>query len=475
MATNDITLKYTEQLRAAKLNNESIQIIEFFGLNPNIQEKQYKNFVDVMTASPKLVDVFNEAVNSKQIKNLTLLDDNSNAGAQYNPSEQTINIPLRILNFDKNTRIGSQYYYNSIFAMGHETQHALNHKAFTHKAWGEYWGKITKESEQRDSIRNYGQHLGNYIATYRKDEASAQITGFNVIVSALQKENKDLTAEALVKTTRKMQDFIVPENRQTQTKARFREHYQFNLKNSFELNENNPFLEQLGQSKQALLNLEISARNYFDKKAQDAQLGCHGNSDYTNRYITMALAYAIDLDKSKYKTPFPMDMDGFKVPRIAKLNEQESDYVVLPLSEKIIEENGLNIRAKNSVPYIDKTSGKTGTFEHTECIPLNPSANKSSTTSSSITASKEQISPKSNAMARLEALTAKWDRAIAAYESGDEAAIRASNQEMLQNPAVERMQQGAAKLHEQDYAQQQAEYERMQQQQQVQSIGGRTR
>lgn len=26
MATNDITLKYTEQLRAAKLNNESIQI-----------------------------------------------------------------------------------------------------------------------------------------------------------------------------------------------------------------------------------------------------------------------------------------------------------------------------------------------------------------------------------------------------------------------------------------------------------------
>lgn len=475
MATNDITLKYTEQLRAAKLNNESIQIIEFFGLNPNIQEKQYKNFVDVMTASPKLVDVFNEAVNSKQIKNLTLLDDNSNAGAQYNPSEQTINIPLRILNFDKNTRIGSQYYYNSIFAMGHETQHALNHKAFTHKAWGEYWGKITKESEQRDSIRNYGQHLGNYIATYRKDEASAQITGFNVIVSALQKENKDLTAEALVKTTRKMQDFIVPENRQTQTKARFREHYQFNLKNSFELNENNPFLEQLGQSKQALLNLEISARNYFDKKAQDAQLGCHGNSDYTNRYITMALAYAIDLDKSKHKTPFPMDMDGFKVPRIAKLNEQESDYVVLPLSEKIIEENGLNIRAKNSVPYIDKTSGKTGTFEHTECIPLNPSANKSSTTSSSITASKEQISPKSNAMARLEALTAKWDRAIAAYESGDEAAIRASNQEMLQNPAVERMQQGAAKLHEQDYAQQQAEYERMQQQQQVQSIGGRTR
>ena len=475
MATNDITLRYTEQLRAAKLNNESIQIIEFFGLNPNIQEKQYKNFVDVMTASPKLVDVFNEAVNSKQIKNLTLLDDNSNAGGQYNPSKQTIDIPLRILNFDKNTQIGSKYYYNSIFVMGHETQHALNHKAFTHKAWGEYWGKITKESEQRDSIRNYGQHLGNYIATYRKDEASAQITGFNVIVSALQKENKDLTAEALVKTTRRMEDFIVPENRQTQTKARFREHYQFNLKNSFELNENNPFLEQLGQSKQALLNLEISARNYFDKKAQDAQLGCHGNSDYTNKYITMALAYAIDLDKSKHKTPFPMDMDGFKVPRIAKLNEQESDYVVLPLSEKIIEENGLNIRAKNSVPYIDKTSGKTGTFEHTECIPLNPSANKSSTTSSSITASKEQISPKSNAMARLEALTAKWDKAISAYESGDEAAIRASNQEMLQNPAIERMQQGAAKLHEQDYAQQQAEYERMQQQQQVQSIGGRTR
>ena len=78
-------------------------------------------------------------------------------------------------------------------------------------------------------------------------------------------------------------------------------------------------------------------------------------------------------------------------------------------------------------------------------------------------------------MARLEALTAKWDKAISAYESGDEAAIRASNQEMLQNPAIERMQQGAAKLHEQDYAQQQAEYDRMQQQQQVQSIGGRTR
>lgn len=134
MATNDITLKYTDQLRAAKLNNESIQIIEFFGLNPNIQEKQYKNFVDVMTASPKLVDVFNEAVNSKQIKNLTLLDDNSNAGGQYNPSKQTIDIPLRILNFDKNTQIGSKYYYNSIFVMGHETQHALNHKAFTHKA-----------------------------------------------------------------------------------------------------------------------------------------------------------------------------------------------------------------------------------------------------------------------------------------------------------------------------------------------------
>lgn len=128
------------------------------------------------------------------------------------------------------------------------------------------------------------------------------------------------------------------------------------------------------------------------------------------------------------------------------------------------------------MPYIDKITGAASEFNHTECLSPNAPSNKSSSaTSSLISTEKEQPVSKSNVMARLEALTTKWDRAISAYESGNEAAIRASNQEMLQNPAVERMQQGAAKLHEQDYAQQQAEHERMQQQQQVQSIGGRTR
>ena len=175
--------------------------------------------------------------------------------------------------------------------------------------------------------------------------------------------------------------------------------------------------------------------------------------------------------RAKHKTPFIIAMQDFHVKSI----DNENNYVHLPLDEKIIEENGFYISSKKAAPYIDKSTGVASEFNYTECPSPNAPSNKSSSaTSSLISTEKEQPASKNNAMERLEALTAKWDRAISAYESGNEAAIRASNQEMLQNPAVERMQQGAAKLHEQDYAQQQAEQERMQQQQ-VQSIGGRTR
>lgn len=469
MADKNFVAQSMVKLAEVELANDTLNIIKNFGNHPHTTEQQYNNFVAILATSKKVADMLDEAVRIGEIKSISIGNLSlSNAGAAYSPKTKNITFPAEAVAFNLNSNdYGDKVLqYALTFIAGHEIQHALNYKKFKNAAKEKFEKEIKQIAAEKHLSRDYTAPVSEYLAAYRKDEASAQIAGFNAVIDAMRKEKEPLTAEKIANTTKRTLDFVT--RKKPSIPAQFKSGYQFNLQGQ-ELDPNNPFLQETDH------NLEISAQSYFDNKssAKSNSLGCQANLNYASFYAKEILSQVVDEDaRVKHKTPFIIAMQDFQVKSI----DNENNYVHLPLDEKIIEENGFYISSKKAVPYIDKSTGIASEFNYTECPSPNVPSNKpSSATSSLISTEKEQPVSKSNAMARLEALTAKWDRAISAYESGNEAAIRASNQEMLQNPAIEEMQQGAAKLHEQDYAQQQAEYERMQQQQQVQSIGGRTR
>jgi hypothetical protein len=477
-----------EKLINAGYNNLAIERISEFGKNHHLNANQYSYIIEIMTSSPKLVEQFNYASshgenyrNSHFIKNLDFTPDDIAVGAIYDADNSTLSINKNELSISTSTK----NKFNLIFIVAHETRHALNRdKTLEAKA------AIPEnlKSQLQSAHGDLNIPFSSYIAWRRKDEAQAQIAGFNAVVSALEKQGIIPTPENIYNSLpeKTASFFIEKEFINNQPTFKFKNGYfPKNAKNTF-LDENN------------LTTLETAAQNYYDIPAPKQGLvlcaSTGSKSDYVNIDANLPMTYFLDFDIQKRskereldnsqntrplysdKNPLvlPINTVNFKVPKI-----DNSGYVNLQLEPSLINNNEIRINRNNisQIPYRDDSTNTKGYFQNEAC-PLNKSDNHISKTNQFFSPShSENINhaPSTNALARLENLMNKWDRAISAYESGNEAAIRASNQEMLQNPAVERMKQDAAKLHEQDYAQQQAEYERMQQQQQVQSIGGRTR
>lgn len=358
--------KYNYLLDRANFNSKAKELIINFGKIPDVKEQHYGNLVKIMSSSPKLIESFNLAAERNLIKSLVILEDNAAGGSFSSSGKLAIGLH-NLSTSNTNNVISNEKKYEMIFIMAHETHHALTNKASEENLVKLYEDSKT-EAQKGDKHRNFTTVISNYVAFNRRDEAEAQLAGYNAVVSALIEENKNISLATIRNTTKRMLDFIP--RKLVHEPKNFHAEYESNLDQSF-------FLEASPR------NIEASAKNYFDKSSKDTRLGCHHNSDYVNRYAGFAIAIAINADlaekehNSSNKSPFSIDIQNFKVPRIDNPNE----FVNLSLSEAIIESNGLNINADKPIPYIDSSTGNTGFFDKTTCnnTQQNPNLKQSNT------------------------------------------------------------------------------------------------
>ena len=153
----------------------------------------------------------------------------------------------------------------SIFTLGHELQHGFNHAA-TMQAYATFQKEAMQATK---SHHDYTAAIGNLIAANRRDEAGAEIAGWNAVVSMVKTTHSNPTLEDVYKAQpARLSDFIVVSRASTTA---------YTLKPNLILNADFTLSPTPD-------NLEAMGQNFFDKIPDDTRLGALGNSDYANYY-----------------------------------------------------------------------------------------------------------------------------------------------------------------------------------------------
>ncbi|GGA16681.1 hypothetical protein [Dyella nitratireducens] len=311
------------------LSHEAQVIIAAFETQPGVTPDQVQNLRASIEASAALIEQINTAVKLGYLKQIEPIS-HSHAGGEYDAATKAMRLPLRILSTrsDKTVNTGEV-----VFTLGHELQHGFNH-ATTVQAYATFSKEATQAAKTH---HDYTAAIGNLIAANRRDEASAEISGWNAIVSQIKTSNPTPTlADIYNAQPTRLRDFIEQSGDYPV--------YVYALQPNLTLN---PDLTLSPTP----ANLEAMGRNFFDKEPKESALGALGKSDYANYYGAWAIGEAAKLERHYNRTPS------------ITVNLSQ-----LHLSEKLLEENGIDLGSNPSpIPYYDSSSlpPAKGLFQHT--------------------------------------------------------------------------------------------------------------
>ncbi|WP_369935053.1 XVIPCD domain-containing protein [Xanthomonas tesorieronis] len=320
------------------LSPQAQAVVGHFANQPGVTPDQARNLSSIINASPVLVDQINSAVAHGQLTQIVPLT-NRNAGGEYDPQHKAMRLPLAQLG---NPVPGHASNAGEItFVLGHELRHGFN-AAETGRALAAF-GVAVDNVAQGPSPRDYTRPLVNLLAQNRRDEAGAQIAGWNAVVSKVRTTNSNPTLEDIYnEQPGRMGDFI--------DRSGARPHHAYALKRNLSVNADMTM-------DQSPANLEGMGHNFFDKAPVVTRLGARGNSDYVNYYAAKPISYIAQVERARHP-----QIPGNSTPQIA-LNLSR-----LHLRESLLEENGLNLGGNGQqMPYLDSSTQPPTArlFQHT--------------------------------------------------------------------------------------------------------------
>lgn len=317
------------------LTKEAQALVDAFAKRPGVTADQAANLASVINHSPALVNQINDAVQKGHLKHIVPLPTGTHAGGEYNGTAKEMRLPLSMLTsppkgvpFDAG---------EPTFVLGHELQHGFNHAA-TGQATQAFMDAAKHVAQSKGPVHDYTAALGALIAANRRDEAGAEVAGWNALVSRVQHDKPKATLEDVYKANPfRAGDFIdrtgTPPN------------YHYAAKPNLTLG------KDLHMQPTAS-NIEGMGRNYFDHPPAQARLGHHGNSDYANYYGAWGTGVIVQSERAYGDGKAPLQMN----------------LKQLHLSEKLMEQNGLNLGSNTShMPYRDSSTQPPTAhrFDHT--------------------------------------------------------------------------------------------------------------
>jgi type IV secretion system effector X-Tfes-like protein len=311
------------------LSSQAQAVVVAFGQQPGVTQDQINNLQAVISASPALIDQINDAVAQGHLRQIMPLT-NPHAGGEYDGQNKAMRLPLSALT----TPPSGAAPFNSgevTFVLGHELQHGFNHAA-TVQAYRDFNNEATQMAQSQSGVHDYTAATGKLISANRRDEASAEISGWNAIASAVKSANPNATlADIYNQEPGRMRDFI--------DRVGSHPSYTYTLKPNLSIN---PDLTLSATP----ANVEAMGQNYFDKPPiSPGGLGHHGNSDYANYYGAYAVGVAAQLER-QHNPP----TQGGAMPQMT------IDLSHSGLTEKLMEENGINLGANaQPQPYYDSS------------------------------------------------------------------------------------------------------------------------
>jgi len=314
------------------LSPESRGVLDRFGQQPSVTPSHVAMLYSVVNGSPALEDQFNAAVAAGHLREFSLLPADTHAGGTYSGSDKTINLPVRLLA----PRVGSEAYGAAelTFVLGHEIQHGFNHEA-TSAAYSKFNEDVRVAA---NGNHDHTEAVSDLISANRRDEASAQLSGWNALVGMVRSANPNATLRDVYDANLRSRDFLTVNDATGDPVVR----PQLALSPDMTLRASDANLEGMGQL-------------YFDKQPHQSALGHHGNSDYANYYGAYAVGVAARAEAANATpdAPVPMRLDMRR----------------LGLQESLMEQNGIWLGPGSPAPqpYMDtsNTPPSLHHFDHT--------------------------------------------------------------------------------------------------------------
>lgn len=293
------------------------------------------------------------------LENFGFVGPGMSAGGTYNPSTNTLNLPP--LNLQTPTPGGPGRFSadDMTFVIGHEVDHSFNSVAKA-QALTTFSQSVRQIAGSAAVVHDYTAPATNYIEAARRDEASAEIAGWNALVSRQQQLNPNTSLNTILalNTTSRQSDFIDLDPVTGSAVAR----------------------PGLTFNPDATLpdtpaNVAAMGQHYFNRpdpaNAQPGQrpvtLGESGRSDYPNYYGTFVVEEIIQAER-QHAAQHP-----------GVTHKLTLNLSAIGLRETLMEQEGINIRTNPATPqpYYDssQTPAVQGTFHHTQDGTVNPAHN----------------------------------------------------------------------------------------------------
>ena len=346
------------------------------GAAPNIvqhpvTQDMVSNLQRTINESPVLAEEVRRAVStvdegdSQQPKRAHLerfgfVDPGQAAGGTYDGQSKTMNLPAFGLQTGNSANPKGQYdAIDMTFVLGHEIQHGFNHPG-KREATTTYVQAVEGVAKAPQEIHDYTPAMGAYIQAGRDDEARAEISGWNALLSREKQVNPSANAADILQLQNgRLPDFGHMDTTVSPPAAVPAAGLSFSPD---------------GSLSQTPANIAAMGQHYFNRPAHaykqpgDRPVGLGENpnpllrTDYTNYYGTWAVETAIAYERA-YQ---PGHAAAGIQPQMA-INMSS-----IGLHQDLMELNGIDLGSNtNPQPYLDTstTPPTPGNFDHTQNGP----------------------------------------------------------------------------------------------------------
>ncbi|ALN89825.1 XVIPCD domain-containing protein [Lysobacter gummosus] len=309
------------------------KLLDDFGKQPGVSANAVKNLTDTIKGSPALTDQLNGAVAAGHLKSFKALTD-PNMGGAYNGGTQTMSLPVAGLDAGFNKG-------EITFVLGHEVQHGFN-RAARDAVRSTFYTEAQALAKNPAAVHDYTPLLNKVIEGDRVNESTANIAGWNALVSAAKEAKPTATlGDVYNMQPGRASDFIA----RTGTAPNF------------------AYAAKPGLTLEADLTIAVNPANtagmakyYYDLPPASTGLGYGGNSDYPNYHGAIYLPMISQWEQAHGRTA-----DGGKPQVHINMNS-------LHLNREIMETNGLDLGTASKQPYFDTstTPPTAANFHHTK-------------------------------------------------------------------------------------------------------------
>lgn len=316
------------------LTPKANDIVDEFGDQRDVQSEQKQSLRQAIERSPYLMDEVNRAVAEGKLTRFQLQPAGENSEGNYNPGTGVVQIRAEALG--KSDAPGAEDHRQALTnTLGHEVRHALNakHMALARETFNKEVEQVAS-SPQHD--HDYTAPIGKMLKENLRDEATAEISGWNANLSALQKEFAD--AKHAPPTLKDIYQ------RGSDDASQFIDFARVNGKDTYRLKQNIELNRDLSMP-DSERNIQGITDNILTRS--DLGLGERGTSEYRNNYGAELVSEAVKMERAYNSVP----QQGHERP------EMSLDMAKLGLDRKLLEENGLNLGVGAlPMPYIDKST-----------------------------------------------------------------------------------------------------------------------